>query len=122
MAKFLDGVVTKKSHLKEQFTEAQIKDLIACSDPEDGYLYFARNFYYIQHPTKGKMIFAPFVYQEGLLKSYHNYTFNVNILPRQSGKCLTSTAMINIRNKITGELREITIGDFYDMQKNKSGG
>lgn len=86
MAKFLDGVVTKKSNIKEHFTEEHVKDLIACSDPEDGYLYFAKNFYYIQHPTKGKMLFQPYKFQEDLLKSYHNYTFNINILPRQSGK------------------------------------
>ena len=55
-------------------------------DPNDGYLHFARKFSYIQHPVKGKLLFDPFEYQERLLKSYHNFRFNVNMLPRQTGK------------------------------------
>jgi len=94
MAKSLDGVLTKKAHTKEKFTEDQIKDLLACADPETGYLYFARHFFYIQHPVKGKMLFQPFEYQVGLLHSYHDYRFNVNMLPRQSGKTTCASAYL----------------------------
>ena len=86
MSKSLDGVLTKKANQKETFTEQQIFDLQSCMNPQDGYLYFARIFAYIQHPVKGKLLFDPFEYQERLLKSYHNFRFNVNMLPRQTGK------------------------------------
>jgi hypothetical protein len=86
MAKALDGVLIKKANKKETFSEAQIADLMKCMDPETGYLYFARKFAYIQHPVKGKLLFDPFEYQERLLKSYHNFRFNINMLPRQTGK------------------------------------
>ena len=86
MSKSLDGVLTKKANQKETFTEQQIFDLQSCMDPIEGYLYFARKFAYIQHPVKGKLLFDPFEYQERLLKSYHNFRFNVNMLPRQTGK------------------------------------
>ena len=86
MAKSLDGVLTKKAHSKEKYTEDQVRDLLMCADPETGYLYFVRNFFYIQHPVKGKVKFEPYEYQIGLLDSYHNYRFNVNMMPRQSGK------------------------------------
>jgi len=86
MAKSLDGVLTKKAHTKDTYTEQQIQDLVKCMDPSDGYLYFAKNFAYIQHPVKGKLLFEPFDYQERLLDSYHNYRFNINMLPRQTGK------------------------------------
>tara|TARA_B110000211_G_scaffold234511_1_gene304469 strand:- start:1526 stop:3106 length:1581 start_codon:yes stop_codon:yes gene_type:complete len=86
MSKSLDGVLTKKANQKETFTEQQIFDLQSCMNPQDGYLYFARMFAYIQHPVKGKLLFDPFEYQERLLKSYHNFRFNVNMLPRQTGK------------------------------------
>lgn len=86
MAKSLDGVLIKKAHRQEKFTEQQIHDLAQCADPEFGYEYFAKNFFYIQHPVKGKLLFEPFQYQENLLSSYHNYRFNINMLPRQSGK------------------------------------
>jgi hypothetical protein len=86
MAKSLDGVLIKKAHSKEKFTEEQVADLLACADPTNGYLHFVRNFFYIQHPVRGKVKFEPYEYQIGLLESYHNYRFNVNMMPRQSGK------------------------------------
>ena len=84
--KSLDGVLTKKAHTREKFTQKQIEDLAKCMDPINGYLYFAENFAYIQHPVKGKLLFDPYTYQEGLMRSYHNHRFNVNMLPRQTGK------------------------------------
>ncbi len=86
MAKSLDGVLTKKANTKDTYTEAQIQDLLQCMDPNTGYLYFAKHFAYIQHPVKGKLLFDPFDYQERLLESYHNFRFNINMLPRQTGK------------------------------------
>lgn len=90
----LDGVLTKKAHSKEKFTEQQVADLLACADPEDGYLYFAKNFFYIQHPVKGKLLFEPYEYQINLLGSYHDYRFNINMLPRQSGKTTCASAYL----------------------------
>jgi hypothetical protein len=86
MSKSLDGVLTKKANKKETYTEQQIDDLLKCMEPDTGYLYFAKNFAYIQHPVKGKLLFEPYDYQERLLQSYHNYRFNINMLPRQTGK------------------------------------
>ena len=94
MAKSLDGVLTKKAHTKERFTEQQVQDLLMCSDPEIGYLHFARKFFHIQHPVKGKLLFEPFEYQERLLSSYHNHRFNINMLPRQSGKTTCASAYL----------------------------
>jgi hypothetical protein len=94
MAKSLDGVLTKKAHSKEKFTEEQVEHLLKCSDPVNGYQYFAQNFFYIQHPVKGKMLFKPFEYQERLLQSYHEFRFNINMLPRQSGKTTCASAYL----------------------------
>ena len=94
MAKSLDGVLTKKAHSKEKFTEEQVEHLLKCSDPVNGYHYFAQHFFYIQHPVKGKMLFKPFEYQERLLQSYHDFRFNINMLPRQSGKTTCASAYL----------------------------
>lgn len=94
MVKSLDGVLTKKAHLREKFGEAEIKHLKACMDPDSGYLHFAKHFFYIQHPVEGKMLFNPFKYQEELLSAYHNHRFNVNMLPRQSGKTTCASAYL----------------------------
>jgi len=94
MSKSLDGVLTKKAHTKEKFTEQQVQDLLACADPETGYHYFAKNFFHIQHPVKGKVKFEPYEYQERLLDAYHDYRFNINMLPRQSGKTTCASAYL----------------------------
>ena len=90
----LDGVLTKKAHTKEKFTEEQVGHLLACADPTDGYLHFAKNFFHIQHPVKGKVKFEPFEYQERLLAAYHDFRFNINMLPRQSGKTTCASAYL----------------------------
>ena len=92
--KSLDGVLTKKAHTREKFTEEQIADLVHCSDPVKGYDYFAKKFFFIQHPVRGKCIFEPFQYQTKLLSSYHNFRFNINMLPRQSGKTTTAACYL----------------------------
>jgi len=86
MSKSLDGVLTKKANQQETYTEAQIQDLMLCMDPDLGYLHFAKHFAHIQHPTKGKLLFDPYEYQERLMYSYHSYRFNINMMPRQTGK------------------------------------
>jgi hypothetical protein len=85
-SKSLDGVLTKKAHTKESFTEQQLEDLLMCANADSGYHYFCKNFFYIQHPVRGKMLFEPFEFQNRLLDAYHGHRFNINMLPRQMGK------------------------------------
>jgi len=94
MSKSLDGVLTKKAHKKDKFSETQVSALLACADPENGYTYFTEHFFYIQHPMKGKLLLAPFEYQKRLLHAYHNHRFTVNMLPRQMGKTTTAAAYL----------------------------
>ena len=86
MTKSLDGVLIKKANQRDTFTQDHITDLLNCTDPETGYMYFMRNYFYIQHPVRGKILFEPYDYQVNLLKSYNDHRFNINMLPRQSGK------------------------------------
>ena len=86
MSKSLDGVLTKKANKKETYSELQVQELMSCMDPEKGYLYFAEHFAFIQHPVQGKLLFDPYEYQLGLMHSYHSYRFNINMMPRQTGK------------------------------------
>jgi hypothetical protein len=86
MSRSLEGVLVKKANKKERFTEKQIEEISACLDDETGPYFFMKNFFYIQHPVRGKLRFEPFDYQNRLVSSYHDNRFNVNMLPRQSGK------------------------------------
>lgn len=122
MAKSLEGVLVKPAHKKETYTEQQILEIARCVDPATGPQYFMNNFFYIQHPTKGKMLYHPWDYQKKLIDTYNNYRFSVSLLPRQAGKCLKHDSMINIRNNHTNIEYEMPIGIYHEFIKAKQTG
>lgn len=81
--RILDGVLIKKPHTQETYTEDAIDELMKCASPVDGHHYFLENYFYIQHPVKGKLLFEPYDYQKRLIDAYHNHRFTVNLCPRQ---------------------------------------
>jgi len=93
-SKNLDGQLVKKAHSTQKFTEQDIEDLLQCSDPVNGPHYFLEHFFHIQHPIKGKLLYEPFDYQRRLIDSYHQNRFNVNLLPRQTGKTTTAAGYL----------------------------
>ena len=86
MSKSLEGVLVKKAHKKMNYTPEQIQEFAKCANPVTGPMYFMDNFFNIQHPTQGKLIYHPFKYQEELINTYHNYRFSISLMPRQTGK------------------------------------
>jgi len=93
-SKSLDGNLVKKAHSTQRFTNQQIEELLQSSDPSTGPAYFLKNFFFIQHPTKGKITYEAFAYQEELLESYHAHRFSVNMLGRQMGKTTTAVGYL----------------------------
>ena len=113
----LDGVLIKKANQQEQWGEDRISEMAKCLDPKTGYLYFIRNYFYIQHPVRGKIKFEPYDYQLEMLEAYHSKKQVVVMIGRQQGKCVEKQTLIKIKHKVTGEEREITIGELFDLQK-----
>jgi len=93
-SKNLDGKLVKTAHVAQKWTEQDIIDLQMCSDPVTGPHHFLDNFFFIQHPVKGKLKYEAFDYQRRLIDSYHNHRFNVNLLPRQTGKTTTAAGYL----------------------------
>ena len=94
MSKPLDYTLIKKPHTAESFTEQQITEFISCADPDTGPEYFMSNFFYIQHPVRGRMLYQPYGYQERLIKTYHNYRFSISLMPRQTGKTTSAAGYL----------------------------
>jgi len=94
MAKTLDGVLIKAAHKKETFTESQIRELALCMDPKTGCAHFMSNYFYIQHPVKGKMLYKPFDYQKRLISTYNDNRFSISLLPRQTGKSTSAAGYL----------------------------
>lgn len=86
MYKLLDGALIKRPHQNESYSEQELIEFMRCADPVSGPLYFMKNYFYIQHPVKGQLLFDPFEYQVRLIDVYHNNTYSISMLPRQSGK------------------------------------
>lgn len=92
--KSLENKLIKTAHTTQRFTEQDIEDLIRCQDLKDGPHYFLDNFFFIQHPVKGKLRYEAFDYQRRLIDSYHQHRFNINLLPRQTGKTTTAAGYL----------------------------
>jgi len=82
----LESALVKKAHTPTIFSEQQIEEFMRCADPVTGPTYFLDNFFYIQHPTRGRMLLHPFEYQLRLIDTYHNNRFSISLMPRQTGK------------------------------------
>ena len=94
MSKPIETAIVKTPHRKENFTEHQIIEFAKCADPITGPEYFMDNYFYIQHPTRGKMLYHPFDYQKKLIHNYHNYRFSISLMPRQTGKSTSAAGYL----------------------------
>jgi hypothetical protein len=87
--------LVKTPYTKTKFkTQKDLDDFIKCCDPDTGYLYFMDNFFMIQHPTRGSMVYHPWPYQKRLIETYHNYRFSISLMPRQSGKSTSAAGYL----------------------------
>jgi hypothetical protein len=90
----LEGVLIKAPHRRQAYTPEQLDEFVQCADPVTGPQYFMDNFFYIQHPTRGKMLYHPFDYQKRLIDTYHNYRFSISMMPRQTGKSTSAAGYL----------------------------
>lgn len=89
-----ENALIKKAHKKQSYTDKQIEDFVKCADPITGPEYFMSHFFYIQHPTRGKIQYIPYHYQDDLIEVYHNNRFSINMLGRQMGKTTTAAGYL----------------------------
>jgi hypothetical protein len=94
MSKSLDGVLVKRAHKTQKFSEGQLEEFIKCANTDNGPNYFMSNYFHIQHPVQGKMLYKPFPFQETLVNSYHKNRFSINLLSRQMGKTTTAAGYL----------------------------
>jgi len=93
MLKPNDSII-KSPYQKVNMTEDQILEFARCADPDSGPEYFMSNYFYIQHPVKGKMLYEPFEYQRKLIDTYHANRFSISLMPRQTGKTTSAAGYL----------------------------
>lgn len=89
-----DIALVKTPHKKALYSPTQLREIAGCVDPIDGPYYFMKNFFYIQHPTRGRLLYKPYEYQGRLAENYHSNRFSVNLLSRQLGKTTTAAGYL----------------------------
>ena len=96
------------------YTEEMINELLKCrQDPG----YFITNYIKVVHPDRGLVNMELYDYQYRMIDTYHNNRMVCFLTARQQGKCCSINTLIKIRNKLTGKLVNLTIGEFYEWQK-----
>lgn len=88
------ATLVKSPYRRQSWTEQQLAEFMACADPDTGPQYFMDNFFYIQHPVKGKMLYHPFDYQKRLIDTYHRYRYSISMMPRQTGKSTSAAGYL----------------------------
>lgn len=95
MSKTGTASLIKNPYVKTRFdTQQQLDEFIQCCDPATGPMYFMDNFFYIQHPVRGSMVYHPWDYQKRLIDTYHSNRFSISLMPRQSGKSTSAAGYL----------------------------
>ena len=89
-----ESTLVKTPYKNTTFTPEQLSEFVACADSVTGPQYFMDNFFHIQHPVKGKMLYHPFDYQKRLIDTYHNNRFSISMMPRQTGKSTSAAGYL----------------------------
>ena len=77
----------KRPGIETEYTDEQIKEVIRC---KADLLYFAKNYIYVVHPTKGLIKWEARDYQIRIIKAYQESRFNIVMAARQVGKSTVS--------------------------------
>ena len=104
----------KKDGVNIDFTAEQVAEYVKCmNDP----CYFICNYVKIISLDDGLVYFKLRGYQEKLIKHITENKFTALLSGRQSGKCGHINTIVTIRNKTTGLIEKITVGDLYERTK-----
>lgn len=104
----------KRAHVPTRWTQEMKDEWIKC---RDDIVYFAENYCSIVHIDWGVIKVQLRDYQKEMLQIMADERMSIHNLPRQLGKCVEQNTTINIRNKLTGEVKSVTIGQFHNMVK-----
>lgn len=94
-----------------EFTADMVEELRRC---KEDIVYFAENFFYIVNLDRGKEKIKLYDAQKNALKTLVENRFVSVLSCRQAGKCFCSDTLLKIKDKTTGEIKEITGKDLFD--------
>ena len=101
-----------RSGLVHNWTKEMVLEYKKCMDDP---VYFIETYAKIISVDDGLIPFKLYDFQKETLRAYltnNNICLNQS---RQSGKCHALNTLVRVRNKKTGEIKTITIGELYEQ-------
>lgn len=114
---FRGNTKLKRKEVEIEWSHEQLQEYIKCmNDP----IYFAEKYIKIVHVDHGLIPLELYDYQKDIIRAITDGRRVAVNTSRQAGKCVCINTPIRLRNKTTGEVIEMTIGEFYEQIKNKN--
>jgi hypothetical protein len=113
---YLGNQHLKKTGTPIEWSADMIKEYVKCSEDP---IYFAKEYIKIVHVDKGLIPFEMYPYQEEITTKIANNRRVAVLTARQAGKCVCINTRIKLRSKKTGEVIDMSIGEFYEKAKKK---
>ena len=107
---YLGNPNLKAKNVPIPFTQEQINEYILCKDDP---IHFIRNYCRIVSLDQGLINFELFDYQIRFINTIHTSNRVISMQPRQSGKCVFSKTKVKLKQKSTGNIIEVALGEFY---------
>lgn len=105
-----------KEYIDKQTFQERIEEMKKISED---IIYFAKKYFYIISLDHGKCLIDPYPKQAEVIKAFTEYSRCIVLSARQTGKCLSDRNIIQIKNKKTGKIENIQIGEFFKRIKQK---
>lgn len=106
----------KRAGEKISFTAENIDEWIKCKDDP---IYFINTYCKIISLDDGLIPFKTFEYQERSINAMHENRNTIHMFGRQHGKCVCINTIVQLKQKTTGKIYKITIGQLYEYEKFK---
>lgn len=102
----------KATNVPVAFTKEQVEEYLKCkNDP----VYFIDTYCYIISVDQGIIPFKLYECQKNKIRTINDTRKLLLMEGRQSGKCVEKETKYNIRNKITGEVLNVTAEEFHKL-------
>lgn len=103
----------KKGFEKDVYDNHRKMEIAKCmTDP----FYFIENYMIINEPSEGDVKFKLYPYQKKIVDGFYKHKDVILLCARQMGKCVSEKTPIRLRSP-NGKVIEMTVGEFYELQK-----
>lgn len=109
---FKNNTRLKRLGVNIKYTQEQLEEMKKCLDP----VYFIKTYCKIRTLDHGISNFNLYPFQIEKINLMHNERKTIFMESRQSGKCCVGDTMIKVKNKKTGEIREVSMKEFHEMK------